>query len=350
MMIGIRILQGIGILIGMAFVYAAIVTLVPGFSVEKQPLREGMGTTTEREEAAAPPYRQEVSFPVKGVTVRAWLYLPEELSTPVPCVVMGNGFGGTKDMLEEQYAVPYREARFAVLAFDYRHVGESDGEPRQLLWIPYQLEDYTGAVAYVRSRKEIDPARVALWGTSLSGGHVIVTAAKDHNVACAVAQCPGLDGRASAHRLLERLGIGHMLKMIVHGQRDIFRSWVGLSPHKLPIVGKPGSMALMSSQEAYELFKKYAPENYVNEACARILVRGDKYRPVNYAKDVRCPVLLQVCEHDQIIPKSAAEETEKRLGKYANAVYYPIGHFDIYKGEHFEKALNDQLAFLRKHL
>jgi pimeloyl-ACP methyl ester carboxylesterase len=350
MRIGIRILQGIGILVGMAFVYAAIVTFVPGFSVEKQPLREGMGKSTEGEEGAAPSYRQEVSFPVKGVTVRAWLYLPEELSTPLPCVVMGNGFGGTKDMLEEQYAVPYREAGFAVLAFDYRHVGESDGEPRQLLWIPYQLEDYAGAVAYVRDRKEIDPARIALWGTSLSGGHVIVTAAKDHNIACAVAQCPGLDGRASAHRLLERLGIGYMLKMIVHGQRDIFRSWVGLSPHKLPIVGKPGTLCLLSGPEAYELFKKHAPEDYVNEACARILVRGDKYRPVNYAKDVRCPVLLQVCEHDQIIPRSAAEETERQLGKYARAIYYPIGHFDIYEGENFDRALNDQLEFLKENL
>jgi pimeloyl-ACP methyl ester carboxylesterase len=263
---------------------------------------------------------------------------------------MGNGFGGTKDMLEEQYAVPYREAGFAVLAFDYRHVGESDGEPRQLLWIPYQLEDYAGAVAYARGRKEIDPARVALWGTSLSGGHVIVTAAKDQDIACAVAQCPALDGRASAHRAFERLGIGYMLKIIVHGQRDIFRSWVGLSPHKIPIVGKPGTISLMSGGEAYELYKKFTPENYVNEACARISIRGDKYRPVNYAKDIRCPVLLQVCEQDQIIPKSAAEETEKRLGTHARAIYYPIGHFDIYEGKNFEKALQDQLAFLRENL
>jgi len=349
-MIGIRILQGIGILIGMALVYAAIVTFFPGFSVARQPLTREGGNSTEVEKARPSASKQEVGFPVKGVTVRAWLYLPEDLSAPVPCVVMGHGFGGTKDMLVEHYAVPYREAGFAVLAFDYRHFGESDGEPRQLLWIPYQLEDYAAAVTYVRGRKEIDPARVALWGTSLSGGHVIVTAAKDPNIACVVAQCPGVDGRASAERAFRRFGIGYMLRMIVHGQRDIFRSWVGLSPHKIPIVGKPGSLSLMNGPEAYELFRNIAPKDYVNEACARISIRGDKYRPVKHAKDVRCPVLLQVCDHDQIIPRSAAEETEKRLGEYARAIYYPIGHFDIYTGENFKRALNDQLEFLKKHL
>jgi fermentation-respiration switch protein FrsA (DUF1100 family) len=45
-----------------------------------------------------------------------------------------------------------------------------------------------------------------------------------------------------------------------------------------------------------------------------------------------------------------AEETEKQLGKYAEAIYYPIGHFDIYIGDNFEKAVSDQLEFFKKHL
>jgi len=108
---------------------------------------------------------------------------------------MGHGFGGTKNMLLENYAIRYQKAGFATLIFDYRFLGESEGEPRQLIWIPYQLEDWSAAVAYARSLKEIDPSKIALWGTSMSGGHVIVIAAKDKNIACVSAQCPGLDGR-----------------------------------------------------------------------------------------------------------------------------------------------------------
>jgi pimeloyl-ACP methyl ester carboxylesterase len=106
----------------------------------------------------------------------------------------------------------------------------------------------------------------------------------------------------------------------------------------------------MLVSNAYDTFGKLAPENFINEACARIIIRGDKYRPVKYAQYVCCPVLLQICDHDSSLPMSAAEETAKILGKYAEVKHYPIGHFDIYIGENFEKSINDQLDFFKKHL
>ncbi len=344
-----RILQGFGIIIGLVVFYLSIVTFVPGFEVPEQPLEQGKLLVKEFDTKPSR-IKKEVSFNVQGTSLSAWLYLPENLSSPVPCIVMGHGFGGTKDMLLENYAVRFQEAGFATLIFDYRFLGESGGEPRQLIWIPYQLEDWSAAVAYARSLKEINPAKIALWGTSLSGGHVLVTAAKDQNIACVSAQCPGLDGRAAGEMAVKRIGIGRILKIIMHGQRDFFRSWFGLSPHKIPVVGKPGSIAGMNTQDAYDFFQKYAPKDYINKVCARIILRGDKYRPVKHAKDVRCPVLLQICEYDSLIPKSAAEETEKQLGKYAEAIYYPIGHFDIYIGDNFEKAVSDQLEFFKRQL
>ena len=231
-----------------------------------------------------------------------------------------------------------------------QHFGESDGEPRQLIWIPYQLEDWSAAITYARNLKEINPAKIALWGTSMSGGHVIATAAKDNQIACVVAQCPGLDGRASAEMFLKEVSIGYAFRMLMHGQRDYFRSWFGLSPHKIPIVGKPGSIAFLTTPDAYDPFAKAAPKSFINEVCARIILRGNKYRPVKQARNVHCPVLLQVCDNDNITPRSAAEETEKNLGKYAEVKHYPIGHFNIYIGNHFEKSVSDQLDFFKKHL
>jgi len=344
-----RILQGFGIFVGLIVLYLSIITFVPGFKVPEQPLDPDKPPI--HEVSPKPSWtRKDVSFEVKGTLLSAWLYLPDNLSAPVPCVIMGPGFGGTKDMGLESYAIRFWEAGLAVLIFDYRHLGASGGKPRQLIWIPYQLEDWSAAIDYVRGLTEVDPAKIALWGTSMSGGHVIVTAAKDNQIACVVAQCPGLDGRASAELLLHRAEIGYLLRMLMHGQRDYLRSWFGLSPHKIPVAGKPGSMACLTTPGAYEFFKKFAPENYINEVCARINIRGDKYRPVQQAQNVRCPVLLQICEFDELTPKSAAEETAKRLGEYAEVIYYPIAHFDIYTGDDFEKAVGDQLNFLRKHL
>lgn len=346
---GKMLLSSIGILIGIIFLYFSIVTFFPGFKVPMQRLGK-TGQPFAKPDVKPPGSRKDVSFDVKGTSISAWLYLPEDLSSSVPCIIMGHGFGGTRNLLLENYTVRYQEAGFAALVFDYRHFGESEGEPRQLVWIPYQLEDWSAAITYARGLKEIDPAKIALWGTSMSGGHVIVTAAKDKNIACVSAQCSGLDGWASGGMALKRMGIGHILRMVMHGQRDLFRSWFGLSPHKIPLVGKPGSIAGMNTQDAYDFFTNYTSEDYINEVCARIILRGDKYRPVKHARNVRCPVLLQICEHDSIVPKSAAEETEKELGEYAEVIYYPIGHFDIYVGENFEKAVGDQLNFFKKYL
>jgi len=343
------ILTGFCVLIGIVVLYLGIVIFAPGFEVPKQPLPGDGGPAGE---AAGPPKgRTDVLFDIDHTPISAWLYLPEDLSGPVPCIVMGNGLGGTKDMILEQYALRFRKAGWAVLAFDYRYFGLSGGEPRQLIWIPDQLEDWQGAVRFARGLKEVDPDRIVLWGTSMSGGHVIVTAAQDQQVAGVIAQCPGLDGRASGRMLMERVGIGYLLRMLVHGQRDIFRSWIGLAPHKIPIIGKPGSIALMNIPGANELAKSL-PKTYINEACARIALRGDKYRPVAHADKVRCPVLLQICDKDGFTPLSAGEEAERRLGNLADVKHYPnpIGHFDIYFGDHFERAVSDQLAFLKKHL
>ncbi|MBW2180159.1 MAG: alpha/beta hydrolase [Deltaproteobacteria bacterium] len=341
-----KIFIGIVTIICLFALYLLIVGLIPGFPEPRQPLLQSSGAVTSESSAS----RKDVIFSVNDTALSAWLYMPEKLSAPVPCIVMGHGFGGTKDMGLETYAIRFQKAGYAVLAFDYRHLGKSEGEPRQLVWIPYQLEDYAAAIKYARGLKQIDPSKIALWGTSMSGGHVIVAAAKDNKVACVSAQCPGLDGRASGEMILEKIGFGFALKMMVHGQRDLVRSWFGLSPHKIPIVGKPGSIACLTTPGAFNGYSKLTPSSFINEVCARIIIRGDKYRPVTYAKDITCPVLLLVCEKDNIAPASAARETEKLLGKYAEAIYYPIGHFDIYTGEYLEKSLNAQLAFFKKYL
>lgn len=326
-----------------------IAALYPGVSVPEQRLAK-TGRLPSENKVNTVEMRKNVNFQVKGTVVNGWLFLPEGQSSPAPCIVMANGFGGTKAMGLDSYAARFREAGLAVLAFDYRYTGESGGSPRQLIWIPSQLEDYAAAINYVRSLKEIDPARIALWGTSLSGGHVIVTAAMDNKIACVSAQCPLLDGAAGYDRQLHKVGMKYIFRMVGHAQRDLVRSWLGLSPYKIPLVGKPGTVALMADMDAWNTFGELAPDNFVNEACARIGIRMDKYRPINQITKICCPVLLQVCNYDITLPESVVKKAAEQLGQLAQVIHYPIGHFDIYLGNNFEKAVDDQLAFFKKHL
>jgi len=108
-----------------------------------------------------------------------------------PCVVLAHGFAGTVDSGLLPFAERFAAAGLDALAFDYRHFGASDGEPRQLLSVKRQLEDWAAAVAYARTLADVDPERIVLWGSSYSGGHVVAAAVADGRVAAVISQVPG---------------------------------------------------------------------------------------------------------------------------------------------------------------
>lgn len=353
----VKALRWAGTLALVAAIYLLAVALTPFFPQPRQPLPASRRRPHRSDEDGGGPVGepQSVRFAVdpshdEGAAVHGWLYMPPNATTPVPCVVMAHGLGGTVSTGLDAYARRFQAAGYAVLAFDYRHFGDSQGEPRQLIWIPTQLADWRAALRYARARTEIDEQRIALWGTSLGGGHAVVVAAEDSAVACVMAQCPGLDGREAAEIGFRRIGLRAGARLVVHAQRDLVRSWLRLSEHKIPIVGRSGTTALMASDAAWDAMSAMAPPDYVNEACARIAIRGDKYRPVTKAQHVRCPALVQICEQDEFTPVSAAKEAAQRMGDRAELVRYPIGHFDIYFGEHFEAAVGEQIAFLNRNL
>lgn len=342
-----------GALIGVILVYLAVVIFAPGFAVPEQPLqrpetssREGAGSSSDRPPAS----RRDVSFSVGGTSLSAWLYLPQDLSAPLPCIVMNNGFGGTKGMVLDAYAMRFLKAGMAVLAYDYRYFGESEGEPRQLFSISHQLEDCTATIEYVRGLPEIDPDRIALWGTSAGGGYGLVIAAQDKRIACVCAQCSALDSQEDGKLALEREGLGFFLRLFVHAQRDKGRSRFGLSPHRIPIVGKPGSTAMITAPGAFEGYSMLASESLINQVCARALLMTHGYSPIDYAEQVRCPVLLQMGEQDNLVSLGSGLRTAEILGEHAHVKQYPIGHFDFYFGEHFDRAVGDQVEFFQKYL
>jgi len=116
-----------------------------------------------------------------------------------------------------------------------------------------------------------------------------------------VGQCPALDSQEDGKLALKREGIGSFIRLFVHAQRDMGRSRFGLSPHKIPIVGKPGTLAMITAPGAFEGYSKLVSSDFKNEVCARVLLMGHGHNPIDCAKDVQCPVLLQVCEKDNLV-------------------------------------------------
>jgi len=295
--------------------------------------------------------RAEVAFGSGGATCRAWRYTPSGSGDGklCPCVVMAHGFGATRDASLEPYAERFAAAGLHVLLFDYRHFGASDGEPRQLLSVRRQLQDYAAAVHFAHALAGVDASRVAVWGTSFSGGHALVTAATVPGVAAAVCQCPMMDGLAAVMNILNYAGAGQLLRLTGHGLWDAALAPFGRA-HYVPTVGKPGTLAVMTSADADEGYRKLAPPGFRFEVAARIGLTAGLYRPVRYASRVHCPVLVQVCERDSVAPVAAAEQVIRLIGSRGEARRYPIGHFEPYFGAHFERSVTDQLEFLQRHL
>lgn len=125
-----------------------------------------------------------------GLKLAALFYTPENASgSKLPCIVMSNGFGAIKEMGILPFAERFpAELGVAVLLFDNRCLGESEGEPRQEVIPSLQISDYSDAISYAQLRSDVDPQNIAVWGTSYSGAHVLTVGAVDRRVKCVVSQ------------------------------------------------------------------------------------------------------------------------------------------------------------------
>jgi dienelactone hydrolase len=289
--------------------------------------------------------RLDVAFPSSGEMCRAWLFMPD-IERP-PLVILGHGLGGIREYGLEPYAQRFADAGIAALAFTYRHFGDSDGHPRQLLDIERQLGDWAAALAYARTLKEIDPARIALWGTSFGGGHVLVAAARDGGVAAVVSQCPFTDGVA-ATRAAHPRSVAHAM---VLGLRDQLANRRGKPPVMVPLIGPAGSAALMTSPDSEPGYRALIPEGaeFHNGVAARFLLHVGLHRPGRSAKSINAPILFCICDTDAVAPADTALHYAATAPR-AEVKRYPVGHFDIYRGEPFEHTVRDQTEFLVRHL
>ena len=267
-----------------------------------------------------------------------------------PCVVLAHGLGGTVDSGLLPFAERFASAGLDALAFDYRHFGASDGEPRQLLSPARQLEDYAAAIAFARSLEGVDPERIVVWGSSYSGGHVVPVAVADGRIAAVIAQVPNMDGRAALLTLARYAGFGQLARLTLAAMRDLGASLSGRPPVMVPLVGPPGSLGAMTTPDAEPGYRAIAGPTWRNEMTARAALTTGTYRPGLRSDRLPCPMLVQIADRDAVAPVTAAQEAAWRATGRAEVRTYPIGHFDIYAGPAFERAIADQLHFLTRHV
>lgn len=247
----------------------------------------------------------------------------------------------------DAFAHRFSEAGYHCLVFDYRHFGASSGDPRQVLDIKRQLEDWRAAVSFARTLDGVDPERVVLWGTSFGGGHVLRTAAQDPRIAAVISQCPFTDGLASSLAIPP----GTSLKVVSRALRDRIGSFRGRPPLMVPTYGPPGSTALMTSPDTVAGIEALIPPEFDlrSDVAARFALDIVRYYPGRDARKITCPAHFAVCQDDSVAPTKATLRHVRKAPR-GEIRMQPGGHFDIYVGEDFEQNVNQQLAFLDHHV
>jgi uncharacterized protein len=293
--------------------------------------------------------RRDIEFRSEGTTCRGWLFTPDRGVAPWPGIVLAHGFSAVKEMRLDRFAAAFAEAGLASLVFDYRAAGASDGEPRQDLDPAAQITDYRNAISFARTLPEIDGERLGIWGSSYSGAHVLVVAARDRRVKAVVAQVPLIDGWESMQRIAGAEPLAQMVQQLV-AERE--RIYAGEPPTLVPVVDDKGEFCALGSPDAWEWFQLAGREapNWRNQVTLRSLERLLEYAPgLTIDRIAPTPLLLIAAEQD-FLPIDIAERAFARAGEPKRFCRLAAGHFSAYEPPHLATAAGEAVAWFRQHL
>lgn len=298
-----------------------------------------------------------VSFWSDGTRCAGVLYRPSGATGLLPCVVLAHGFSGTMDWIVPDFASRFAGGGIAALIFDYRYLGASDGLPRQLISSSRQRSDLRRAVDYVRSLDGIDANRIALWGTSLGGSHVLEIAASDPSIAAVVANVPAVDlfrgaiGRATrpGWRLTGTQTVLATARLLGSAVLDAVAGALGRPPHYLRVYGPPGR-AVFSDPSLAELFRtleQNAPK-WRNAFTPRFVFTAPRYRK-GVLDHIAAPLLVTLAIDDEVV---SSDYTRRKVAEAPHhEIYeYPVSHFEMYHGDTQHLVATAHLDFLKRNL
>lgn len=116
------------------------------------------------------------------------------------------------------------------------------------------------------------------------------------------------------------------------------------------VVGKPGDTgAALTAPGFYESYLKITGPSWRNEVDAQVGLELGGFRTDKHVGRIEAPVLFQIADFDSAAPPHAAAKTAFKAR--AEVRHYPCDHFGIFEGDDwFEPCIDDQIAFLTRHL
>jgi len=293
--------------------------------------------------------RKDIEFKTEdGIKLRGWHYLPEKRTGKVPTIVMAHGFSAVKEMYLDRFADAYR--RLGVRQPQFRRQRRRAPTGNRPL-ATQQVRDYRDAITFAETLPETDPARIGIWGSSYSGGHVMVVGAIDRRVKCVVAQVPLASGYDNARRLIRADYLAGVQQMFADDRRA---RMAGKPPAMIPVVAEdPAAPSALPTPDSWKWFtetgRSRAP-SWKNEVTLRSVEMFTGYEPGSYAAFISpTPLMMVVALGDVLTVADLALGAYERALEPKRLVTLPGGHFDAYVKD-FEASAGPATEWFTQHL
>ena len=297
-----------------------------------------------------------VEFQSENATLRGRLYIPPGISKNLPVVIMAHGFSATiSGMVADKYAEEYCRAGFAVLLYDHRNFGISDGEPRQEInkWV--QARGYRDAINFIITIPEIDISKIAIWGSSLSAAEALVVGAIDPRVKAIIAQVPAFGDQLPPEDPDDALFTSIRETFLNVNLDTLSEETTG----PLPVVSfdQNGTPSALVELTAYRWFIEYGGRYDTKwQNTVTIVIKGTPV-PLDVAlcaPHIKAPILMVVANNDEM--EGASSDIARKVFDMApqpkKLVEMDGGHFGLlhYPSPLFDTSSEAQIDFLTRYL
>ena len=294
---------------------------------------------------------RKVTYYSDGLKIASVLYEPDEArDNSCPAIVLCQGMVGIK----EYFWLPDMGRRLAELGYvaliwDYRGVGESEGE-RGRLYPMEQAEDIRNALTYLEIHPKVDPERLALAGWSFGGGMVPYVAGVDNRVKCSISVAGWADGEPWMRGVRRDYEYQYLLEAIAKDRKS--RVLTGKSePLSLENTLVPDPSA---REEQVRIFSAI-PEMENPILTEYSLATAEKlmeFSPISVVDRISPRAILYVvAEGDTICPASQTVEMYERTGEPKNLWLIPgVPHYAVYEDPYMTQVWDMMIDWLRVHL